>query len=203
MGVENLNLTTLPDTECGWPQLTEAGSILYTTKAIDLKRTRNSDSYIYETMCFEHIAISHPQHIVIGPSYLDAALGTSIHSGRIRPDILVFEADETTWTLSMLVEVKKAKRNGSRRKLQGFSDLLDVFRRDEALLPSLITNIDDTIYIPPSISIPPDSDVHVTFMSPKLGAIIYPQGTDFQVTHEFLKASKKELRRRKEEGQQY
>lgn len=171
--------------------------------AVDLHRVAKPNrSTIYEDICFEEMARTHTDHIALGPYLIDSTLNIP-HSfaGLIRPDAMLFLPDGDTWTLTRLAEFKSGKRNGSKRKLEGFSYLLERLRRQpDILLERLANQLGEGIDMPARLDFPDDSLVTVTFMSQIPGSLIYTNGIRFRVEHVFVPLTNSELRKRRKTG---
>lgn len=134
-----------------------------------LKRSRGTP-FLYEELCFQSITSDSPTTVVLGPHLLDQMLGAypeTVHKSR--PDAIHFsKTAENVWILQQLFEFKSGFNLYAERKLYGFSQLLKNLRKQPLLLPHLLQDTlaeyDD---LPASITIPEDTNLHVTFISPQ------------------------------------
>jgi hypothetical protein len=104
----------------------------------------------------------------IGPHLTDHLLGGTVrYSDKIRPDAIRFDQVGPDWCITGLAEFKSGTKNGTSRKLGGFSELLSDFRSDGVPFIRRIDDVlGDCIEPPRNLIIPPDEKIEVFMVSP-------------------------------------
>jgi len=147
----------------------------------------------YEEDCFLALVKNNPQFFVIGPHFIDYAFVATGLTGEVRPDALLLSRGRDNQLVGMS-EFKSSKTNGIHKKTEGFSRLLALFRKDQALLPDILNNTleDAGIYEKPfsRIIIPPDSEIDVTFISPHKVELVREMVMPFNARHILLPKSR-------------
>lgn len=133
---------------------------------IDMKMDNPKFSFKYEEVCFTELMAQNPELFGIGPHLIDYAFGGSTFLWEIRPDAMLFKADQDGLALVGLSEFKSNKTNGLHRKVLGFSRLLKRLRENPAFLPLLLNDVGEGEFNFPDIKIPHNSEVDVSFISP-------------------------------------
>ncbi len=136
--------------------------------------TKKDYGFRYEIRCFEIISASNADYdrsLILGPRLIDKILALGF-SHYCRPDSIGFDIVENSeWKITDFFEFKSGKElNGVSRKLNGFSELLDILRTYPEFLPQLLKVSLPNIkkQLPDRLNVPPDRMTSITFVSPKV-----------------------------------
>lgn len=137
---------------------------------------KNTD---YEDDCLKSIASDRTDTLILGAHLIDLIFWHGL-AGRKRPDAIEVDVtDPNSWILKHLYEFKSGKNKKSTSKINGFAGLMKELREDEAYLPSLLRRaLPEDIPLPQQIVVPPDSQIDLTFISPR-GDLYHSAETEF------------------------
>lgn len=149
---------------------------------VDLPSWTNKarESFQYEAYCFKQIsqnANNGKRTLFIGPGFIDRIISREMPHFR-KPDAIKLDTpSDEPWTLTDFFEFKSGKKLRPSRKIRGFSVLLREMRKRPDFLQQLLqSSLRDFDFEANQIIIPPDSEITITFTSPKWrGGIMFAQ----------------------------
>lgn len=172
-----------------------AKKVVVSPKSIDLEvpllSSHSEASFKYEETCFSAINNTSDTYNV-GPHLIDVIFSNSnyikgINTSRIaRPDAIGFLPFGDKWMLTNLYEFKsrKVREKDATKKVNGFSELLDGFRKDPDALPFMLSQaVGDVADTPRHVFIPRDELIGVTFASPESSEVKYTPDTKFSLRY--------------------
>ena len=136
-----------------------------TPRAMDIVVKQKTQQQLYEDTCFEYLRDTLPNVFLLGPHYIDWALGKSRMSGEGRMDAIGVVPSENGVALRLIAEFKSGKANGILKKMKGISYTLDRFRENPQMLQEILNSLEPNIIFP-NIYIPSDSNIQFRFISP-------------------------------------